>query len=292
VIIIFELTGDYAIALAAGISNLSSRDTIYTLKLRRRGIDIMRGRGANLMQLLTVADAMQPLPASLPAGTPLNEAIARLAGSPSDGLPVVDTDGRYLGTLGSQQIEQAMRENDLDARAADLAQDLPPLTQSETLEDALGALLRARSGLPVLATPESGAVGWLTHLDVLRAYNTRLQQGLEQARRHDRRPARDATWVGSALARLRGYRIVDLELATSRPPVGQTISEIAWPPGSTVLAIQRGDESFEPDGEDRLRRGDRLSLLVPSTAADRLVDTITRAGNGNRGPDDATSDDQ
>ena len=45
VIIIFELTGDYTIILplmvaivaAAGLSSLLSKDTIYTLKLRRRG---------------------------------------------------------------------------------------------------------------------------------------------------------------------------------------------------------------------------------------------------------------
>ena len=50
VIIIFELTGDYTIILplmvaivaAAGLSSLLSKDTIYTLKLRRRGIDILR----------------------------------------------------------------------------------------------------------------------------------------------------------------------------------------------------------------------------------------------------------
>ncbi|HKV66901.1 MAG TPA: chloride channel protein [Gaiellales bacterium] len=287
VIIIFELTGNYriilplmfAIALAAGISNLLSRDTIYTLKLRRRGIDIMRGRGANLMQLITVADAMQPLPASIPADTTLNEAIARIADSPSDGLPVADADGRYLGTLGSQQIEQAMRENALDACAGDLAQDLPPLTQAQTIEQALGALLRARSGLPVLTAPEGNAVGWLTHLDVLRAYNSRLQQGLEQARRHDHTPAREPSWVGSALARLRGYRIVDLELATDRPPVGQSLAAIAWPQRSTVLAIRRGGRTFEPDGSERLQQGDRLTILVPATAADNLADTIAAAGH-------------
>ena len=70
VIIIFELTGEYriilplmfAIVLAAGISSVISRDTIYTLKLRRRGIDVMRGRGANLMGLLKVSrgDAARP----------------------------------------------------------------------------------------------------------------------------------------------------------------------------------------------------------------------------------------
>ena len=47
-IIIFELTGDYriilplmcAIVVATALSNAITKDTIYTLKLRRRGIDI------------------------------------------------------------------------------------------------------------------------------------------------------------------------------------------------------------------------------------------------------------
>jgi chloride channel protein, CIC family len=50
VLIVFELTGDYAIVLplmlavivATGLSHLLSADSIYTLKLRRRGIDIDR----------------------------------------------------------------------------------------------------------------------------------------------------------------------------------------------------------------------------------------------------------
>jgi CIC family chloride channel protein len=285
VIIIFELTGDYriilplmfAIALAAGISNLLSRDTIYTLKLRRRGIDIMRGRGANLMQLLDVADAMQPLPAALPSETPLNEVIARLGDAPTDGLPVVDDGGVYRGTLTSQQVEQAMRENALDATAGDLAQDLPPLRAGQTLEDALGALLRARSGLPVVSGDDAQPVGWLTHIDVLRAYNARLQQGIESAQQQPLPTQRaDAPGrVGTAFARLRGYRIVDLDFATAKPPVGRRIVDIPWPPRSNILAIRRGGVAFEPDDNERLERGDRVTVLVPAAAADSVVDAIT-----------------
>ncbi len=189
VIIIFELTGDYriilplmvAIALAAGISSLLSHDTIYTLKLRRRGIDILRRRGPNLMQLLHVADAMQAVPEALPADTALDEVIARLGGAATDGLPVTDADGVYQGTIGPREVEEAMRENALEATAGDLAQDLPALRTNQTLEEALSALLRAHSGLPVLAAPESRLEGWLTHVDVLRAYNTRLQQSTGSA---------------------------------------------------------------------------------------------------------------
>jgi len=294
VIIIFELTGDYriilplmfAIALAAGVSKLFCRETIYTLKLRRRGIDIMRGRGANLMQLVHVSEAMQPLPHALDSRTSLNEVVARLGDAPTDGLPVIDENGGYRGTVTSQQVEQAMRENALDATAGDLAQDLPALRSRQTLEDALGALLRARSGLPVVAGDDGQPVGWLTHLDVLRAYNARLQQGIAQAQQSrtvpERRPERKR--IAGALARLRGYRIVDLDLATAHPPVGRRITDIPWPSRSTILAIRRGQDVFEPDENDRLQRGDRLTVLVPTAAADDLVDTIT--SNGSEAADD------
>jgi CIC family chloride channel protein len=288
VIIIFELTGDYriilplmfAIALAAGISNRLSGDTIYTLKLRRRGIDIMRGRGANLMQLLHVGDAMQPLPAALPADTTLNEVIAQLADAPSDGLPVTDSDGTYRGTVSSHQVEEAMRENALDATAGELAQDLPALRTGQTLEQALSALLRARSGLPVV-NPEAGRpIGWLTHLDVLRAYNSRLQHGIDQAQQRPATAARrqEPGRLSSTLARLRGYRIVDLELATPNPPVGRRISDVAWPERSTILAIRRGGDTFEASPTDPLEQGDRLTVLVPAASADDLIDAITTDG--------------
>jgi CIC family chloride channel protein len=287
VIIIFELTGDYriilplmfAIALAAGISSLLSRDTIYTLKLRRRGIDIMRGRGANLMRLLRVADAMQQLPIALDSGASLNEVIARLGEASTDGLPVVDDDGAYCGTVTSQQVEQAMRENALDATAGELAQDLQALQTGQTLEDAVGALLRARSGLAVVRSDGGQPVGWLTHLDVLRAYNTRLQHGVDRAQ--GRAPARVSApgRVSGALARLRGYRIVDLDLGTATSPVGRRITDIPWPPRSTVLAIRRGERAFEPTDTDRLERGDRLTVLVPAAAADSLVDAIRTNGD-------------
>jgi CBS domain-containing protein len=241
----------------------------------------MGSRGANLMQLLRVSEAMQPLPQAIDSRTPLNEVVARLGDAPTDGLPVVDSNAGYRGTVTSQQVEQALRENALDATAGDLAQDLPPLRSQQTLEDALGALLRARSGLPVVADDNGGPVGWLAHLDVLRAYDTRLQRGITQAQQNrtlpERRPKRRR--ITGALARLRGYRIVDLDLATANPHVGHRITDIPWPARSTILTIRRGEQAFEPDDSDRLESGDRLTVLVPAAAADDLVHTITANGD-------------
>ena len=75
VLIVFELTGDYAIilplmfgvVLATGVSNLISRDTIYTLKLLRRGVDIDKDSPADeQLRLVTVGALMRPVPDSGP----------------------------------------------------------------------------------------------------------------------------------------------------------------------------------------------------------------------------------
>ncbi len=181
VLIIFELTADYrivlplmaAIVLAAGMSNLLSADTIYTLKLRRRGIDIMRSRATNVMTILTVRDAMRPVPNPLAQATPLAEIIDRFDGEDADALPVIDPDGRYRGTVTSAQLEAGARDDAVDATAGDLAVLTPTIRAEQTLEDALRVLItNDRSGLPVI---EGAAVaGWLTHRDVLRAYSNHV----------------------------------------------------------------------------------------------------------------------
>jgi CIC family chloride channel protein len=284
VIIVFELTGEYriilplmfAIVLATGVSTFLSRDTIYTLKLRRRGIDMLRGRGANLMGLLTVRDAMQPVPVSVQQDAPLNEVIERLMQGSADGVPVVDESGAYRGTVTSQQVEQAMRENALDAEAAGLAQETSTLRTAQTLEQALSALMRERSGLPVLEPETRRVVGWLTNMDVLRAYNARLEAGIRQAERVRPvpRPQPEIGRVSSALARLRGYRVLELELGGGSAPVGSRLDALGLPKGSSVLGLRRGGESIRTAGSTVVRAGDRLTLLVPAADADGIVDRL------------------
>jgi chloride channel protein, CIC family len=291
VIIVFELTGEYriilplmfAIVLATGVSRSISRDTIYTLKLRRRGIDLMRGRGANLMGLLTVHDAMQPVPISVRQDTPLNEVIERLMAGPADGLPVVDDTGAYRGTVTSQQVEEAMRENALDSEAGRLAQETTALRPTQTLEQALSALMRERSGLPVLEPETRRVVGWLTNMDVLRAYNARLEAGIREAERQGSRQRQqhpDLGLVGSALARLRGYRVVEVELGTGSAPVGRRVDTLPLPVGSTLLGLRRSEQPVAHSASTELEAGDRLTLLVPATEADRLAEWLGDSADG------------
>ena len=115
VVIMFELTGEYsiilplmtAIVLATGISHRLSRDTIYSLKLRRRGVDLGVRETIETTHV-PVRDVMQPVPPPLPEDLTLVAAADRLARSPYGVLPVSGADGVYLGVLTARTVAEAL----------------------------------------------------------------------------------------------------------------------------------------------------------------------------------------
>ena len=183
VLIIFELTGDYqiilplmfAIVVATTLSNALTRDTIYTLKLRRRGIDIDAPQ-ATLMAQIAVTDAMGKPPRALAPELPLPDVLARFTAEHT-ALPVIDSTGVLLGVVAAVDIEQALAhpQNGLDAHA--LLHKTPELRANQTLEDAIRALAATDDeGLPVLDTNGKIVIGWLTHRQLLHAYQARLDE--------------------------------------------------------------------------------------------------------------------
>jgi CIC family chloride channel protein len=296
VLIIFELTGDYsivlplmtAIVLATAVSGRLSKDTIYTLKLRRRGVDILRGRAANLMEVLIVSDAMGPLPPALRYDARLDEVIERLAETGREALPVIDDSGNYRGVVTSVEAEQSARDNTLDTTAGQLARSLPSVRPDTTLHDALRALAgHDASGIPVLAGDDDRVTGWLHPRDILRAYSARLRTGAEQAASEvpvpDRRagPDRHASAhrpgpVGPPAGHesLDSFRVVELEVTADQPPVGRCVVELDWPPRSHLLALRRDGKTHEVDRDTVLAKGDRLTLLVTAGQADAVAQTL------------------
>jgi chloride channel protein, CIC family len=87
-----------------------THDTIYTLKLRRRGIDIDAPQPASVMARVTVAEAMGTLPKPLFPEEPLAAVIARFAAERADTLPVIDSTGKLLGVIAATDVEQALGE--------------------------------------------------------------------------------------------------------------------------------------------------------------------------------------
>lgn len=183
VVILFELTGEYsiilplmlAIVLATLVGKVLSRDTVYTLKLRRRGVDLHAPVSGARLGGQRVATVMEQIPPPLPSTTPLAEAARLLSHSEHGVLPVVDAQGRYLGTITAQDVAEALAEEpgaepEPPARVGDLARWPAPVTAGMTLAAALHTLVAASgTGLPVLDENRTRLVGWITHQRALRA---------------------------------------------------------------------------------------------------------------------------
>jgi chloride channel protein, CIC family len=181
VIIIFELTGDYhvilplmfAIVVATALSNAITRDTIYTLKLRRRGIDLDASHTANPMTHITVGEAMDNPPLPLRPQQRLGEMVARFGPERTNALPVTDPDGRLLGIVAAGDLERTIARdtNGQRSTASTLMREAPTLHADDSLEQAILALgATDDEALPVLAPEDDRLIGWLTHRRVLNAY--------------------------------------------------------------------------------------------------------------------------
>ena len=178
VIIVFELTGDYSIILplmlavvvATGLSRALSEDSIYTLKLRRRGIDIEKPVGRPALAGISVAEAMGPPPPTIAAHDPVSAAAELLLSTGGDGLAVVGEEGELLGVVSARELEAARAEGG-GGEVGGVAVGVPMLRPEDPLATAVDWLAgEDREGLPVLSGQDSSLVGWIDHRDVLRAY--------------------------------------------------------------------------------------------------------------------------
>ncbi|MEU9517787.1 MULTISPECIES: chloride channel protein [unclassified Streptomyces] len=180
VVILFELTGEYsiilplmlAIVLATVTSRMLTRDTVYTLKLRRRGIDLEGPAAGAAIGGEPVASVMEPLPAPVAESVNLAEAARLLSRSEHGALPVRGPDGAYLGIVTARAVTEALAEQPDGAPsvAGDLVETPPRVTTDQQLAHALHPLLSASgTGLPVLDAGKNQPVGWLSHQGALRS---------------------------------------------------------------------------------------------------------------------------
>jgi len=178
VIIMFELTGEYtiilplmtAIVLATAVSRLLSHDTIYTLKLRRRGVDLDEPPHSPAMSTVTAGEVMDPAEDTLPQHTTLLDAAELVSRSPHGLVAVLDEQGGYRGVVTARAVADALADGEHDNTPVASIVELPQtVLLGDRLDETLDALDAARTAIPVLDREHANVVGWLTHQRVLSA---------------------------------------------------------------------------------------------------------------------------
>lgn len=185
ILIMFELTDDYrmilplmaACVLSTIVAKRLLRDSIYTLKLTRRGVHFSLGRDINLMNELQVKDAMTTDLITVTCGTPVREVAQLLQNTKHHGFPLVDGKGELHGIVTLQDIREAMRTRQADAPVEQVAtHTLVVAHPTESLNEALRKLgLRDVGRLPVVdeKNPKK-LLGLVTRKNIISAYNREL----------------------------------------------------------------------------------------------------------------------
>ncbi|MDJ0781457.1 MAG: chloride channel protein [Desulfosarcinaceae bacterium] len=184
ILMLFEMTGDYKIILPLMIAAITATltagqllsESIYTLKLRRRGVDIRAGREANILKSMRVADVMNPDVETVGEGWTLDRLAAMIAKSKHNSFPVLDADRRLVGILSFKDYSEALFNEDLKhlVVARDIATTrLVTANLQDNLYDTLERFYRRDfATLPVVAQEDpQRLVGVLSRRDILRAYN-------------------------------------------------------------------------------------------------------------------------
>jgi chloride channel protein, CIC family len=121
ILILFELTDDYRIILplmlATTVAALVARwvfcESIYTLKLSRRGLSISNGIDVSVLETLRVRDIINSDYMAVHADASLGRLVQLLRSSEQTDFPVVDEDRKLCGTVLFQDLRAVMGDRDL-----------------------------------------------------------------------------------------------------------------------------------------------------------------------------------
>jgi CIC family chloride channel protein len=285
ILILFEMTGDYRIILplmlATVVSTLIvraiSHDSIYTLKLTRRGINLEQGHDIDVMQGVTVGEAMNTDAETLPMDLPLKELVDRFAHTHNHGFPVVDASNNLIGVVSIRDLEQAMSEGSMDGKVvADIAttKGLLVCYPNEPMWKALRLMgPRDVSQLPVLQKEGSNyVVGLLRRRDIVQAYNHAISK-----KAHDQHQVECLR-----VSKLDDADFIHLTIPPDAPCAGQRISELELPEACLIVSVRRGRKLMVPHGYTKLRQEDRLTVIADNDCLPIVEKRLTGRHNAER----------
>ncbi len=116
IIMLFEMTRDYmiilplmiAVVISVVISRSLSRESIYSLKLVRRGVDINQLYQASPLGEVTVGRAMTRDFPTVPPTMLVSELVKKLRKTGHHGFPVVNKKGEFIGVVTFSDVEAAV----------------------------------------------------------------------------------------------------------------------------------------------------------------------------------------
>jgi CIC family chloride channel protein len=283
IIILFEMTDNYriilplmfSVVLAQLIASRIDPDSIYSIKLRRRGALAKPRAELGTLDILLVADAMSEDVPTAGVNENLDELADRAREDRSRSWVVTDPEGGMVGMVALTDLERAIVEGDLAGRTVRdvMTANVVTCAPSETLRHAFRRFTdRDVFQIPVVDSQEPGrVVGVLRRTEMMWAFK-------ELSDEHQRLVERsDALPPGSRFESIH----VDMQVMPEHLDVcNHPIREIRVPEHALIALLRRGDRVVVPRGFTRVESGDVLTLITTRQHERELRDWILGARGG------------
>jgi chloride channel protein, CIC family len=276
-LLLFEVTGDYAIVLpvmivttlASLVGRVLKRDSLYTLHFSRRGIDVQR-REDLIMRSHTVGEIMRPAGPIIRDRTPIDEIVHYFLDHEAQRAYVTDENARFVGTISIHDIKMPHL---LDLGPVVIASDVAEtnhyaVAPEHTLADSMDQFLASQDDELPVVDREGNLVGVVSRGDVLRVYSTELL-------RHEYLGVAAADGQnGKGRVLPRGNGVMVAAVATPTWLRGRSLRDanLRSAYNLTVVAIRReaGGNDELPDPEEPLHAGEVLVVVGKRRDVDRF----------------------
>lgn len=263
-LIVFEMSNDYYMILPLMVAGVSASyfsqwlhsESIYTMKLAKRGVRFSEGRDLDIMQGVKVSEVMRENPITIAKNASVSELMALFQETNLLGFPVIDENGRLWGIVTLQDVHRAEAGEGFSSRdvtVADLAVQRPvTIFPDEPIWAAIQRMApRDLARLPVVARHDQATLcGTISRSDILRAYD------LGVVRKQRGKIAEQTV----ELRRPQEYGYYDFLLQEDNSCHNACISDLQLPMTVNMVSIKRAGQTVIPRGQTVLQGGDIITV--------------------------------
>ncbi len=270
IIIIFELTQNYRVIaplmftciISTLIATAIKRESIYTLKLKLKGIELVEGREESILKQIKIDSVVKEgvffyihhnLKYIIDTVLSVNQSI----------FPVLNPSNRLVGILTLNNIKSVFYEKEALAElviAEDIAEEPVFLTEDSNLQDAMDIEGRySIEEIPVVKDRESMDYRGIVHIhDVINLYNFEIKKRELALAVITRKKFKDVT---KGLNLGEGMRLMELSVPESF--VDKNLKDLAIRNryNLEVLIVKRGKRTFIPNADTVFQKGDNFVVV-------------------------------
>ena len=283
-LIVFEMSNDYSLILPLMITAVMASylaqhlypDSIYTIKLTRRGIRFAQGRDMDIMQGVMVGEVMNRNPVTIRRDQTLAELYQRFQETNFLGFPVLDEEGLLWGIVTLQDMEKALSQSAINLRGLQVDDVAVPDPVTVYPDEPIWAAIqkmapRDLARLPVVSRGEKRKLlGLISRSDILRAYDVgivRKQRG-QLLESH----------VTLRRQEYNGFR--EFRLRKGQRAVGALLRDLDLPEAVNVVSVERNGMVLIPRGGTRFEDGDIVTVFGRKDSLRQAQEVFTASGEG------------